>query len=105
MEKDTSKKLSKAVRSAYSAAAERPQERHSFPVGRQFAESLGYTKELLDGVPSVAVDAFTCVSNMSVNNSPFQQRACHIEYFPYLCPKKPRYHMPISAQMAAVTTT
>jgi hypothetical protein len=30
------------VRIAYSAAAEKPEEKHAFPVGRGFAESLGY---------------------------------------------------------------
>ena len=33
------------VRIAYSAAAEMPQEKHAFPVGRAFAESVGYTAE------------------------------------------------------------
>ena len=36
------------VRIAYSAAAEMPQEKHAFPVGRAFAESVGYPAELLD---------------------------------------------------------
>jgi arsenite methyltransferase len=50
------------VRTAYSAAAERPAERHPFPVGRAFAESLGYPAALLDSLPSVAVEAFAGVS-------------------------------------------
>ena len=54
------------VRRAYSAAAERPQDEHAFPVGRRFAESLGYPEDLLIGLPSVSVDAFSGVSNVAV---------------------------------------
>jgi SAM-dependent methyltransferase len=54
------------VRIAYSAAAETPQEKHAFPVGRAFAESVGYPAELLDHLPAVAYDAFAGVSNVSV---------------------------------------
>ena len=63
---EAEKKLTDAVRKAYSAAAERPADRHAFPVGRAFAESLGYPKDLLDGLPSACVDAFAGVSNVSV---------------------------------------
>jgi len=52
------------VRGAYSAAAERPKEKHAFPVGHEFAESIGYPAELLDRLPSVACDAFAGVSNV-----------------------------------------
>jgi len=58
--------LREKVRGAYSAAAERPQGSHVFPVGRQFAESLGYPKRLLANLPSDCVDAFAGVSNVSV---------------------------------------
>ncbi len=54
------------VRGAYSAAAEHPEVNHSFPVGRQFAESLGYPADLLASLPSVACDAFAGVSNVSL---------------------------------------
>jgi len=54
------------VRLAYSAAAEMPQEKHAFPVGRAFAESLGYPSDLLDQLPAVASDAFAGVSNVSI---------------------------------------
>lgn len=54
------------VRLAYSAAAELPQEKHAFPVGRAFAESLGYPADLLDQLPAVASDAFAGVSNVSL---------------------------------------
>ncbi len=55
-----------SVQRAYSAAAERPQDEHPFPVGRLFAESLGYPQDLLVGLPSVSVDAFSGVSNVAV---------------------------------------
>ncbi len=54
------------VREAYSAAAERPSKKHPFPVGRAFAESLGYPSALLDSLPPAAVEAFAGVSNVSV---------------------------------------
>jgi ubiquinone/menaquinone biosynthesis C-methylase UbiE len=54
------------VRGAYSSAAEQPQEKHAFPVGRQFAESIGYPADLLASLPSVACDAFAGVSNVSL---------------------------------------
>lgn len=54
------------VRGAYSAAAEQPQEKHAFPVGREFAESIGYPADLLASLPSVASDAFAGVSNVSL---------------------------------------
>jgi SAM-dependent methyltransferase len=54
------------VRVAYSAAAERPDQKHAFPVGRDFAESIGYSADLLDSLPNIACDAFAGVSNVSV---------------------------------------
>jgi arsenite methyltransferase len=61
-----SEEIRDKVRGTYSAVAERPQGRHAFPVGRAFAESLGYPAELLEKLPSVAVDAFAGVSNVSI---------------------------------------
>jgi SAM-dependent methyltransferase len=63
---DKIEQLRASVQGAYSAAAERPQDEHPFPVGRQFAESLGYPQDLLVGLPSVSVDAFSGVSNIAV---------------------------------------
>jgi arsenite methyltransferase len=54
------------VRGAYSAAAEHPNEKHAFPVGRQFAESIGYPAALLASLPTIACDAFAGVSNVSL---------------------------------------
>jgi len=58
--------LGDRVGTAYSAAAEMPQTKHAFPVGRGFAESLGYPPDLLDHLPAVASEAFAGVSNVSV---------------------------------------
>jgi arsenite methyltransferase len=59
--------LREMVCKAYSAAAEQPQEKHACPVGRQFAESIGYPPELLVRLPSVSCDAFAGVSNVSLS--------------------------------------
>lgn len=58
--------LRNKVREAYSSAAERPAEKHPFPVGRGFAESIGYPVEVLDRLPPVSVASFTGVSNVSI---------------------------------------
>jgi SAM-dependent methyltransferase len=54
------------VRDAYSAASNTPTAEHPFPVGRAFAESLGYPSSLLDKLPADAVEAFAGVSNVSL---------------------------------------
>jgi len=59
-------KLIGAVRQAYSAAADRPGDRHAFPVGRQFAESVGYPRDVLDGLPKQCAEAFAGVSNLGI---------------------------------------
>jgi len=58
--------LREAVREAYSSAARQPAGKHPFPVGRAFAESVGYPGELLDSLPPAAVEAFAGVSNVSL---------------------------------------
>jgi SAM-dependent methyltransferase len=50
------------VRRAYSAVATRPAGEHPFPVGRAFAESVGYPADRLRSLPAAAVDAFAGVS-------------------------------------------
>ena len=47
--------LRSAVQTAYSLAAERPAEKHAFPVGRILAERLGYSADLLDTLPLASV--------------------------------------------------
>lgn len=54
------------VRQVYSAMAEQPAVEHPIPVGRTLAENLGYPPQLLSSLPSLAVDAFAGVSNVSV---------------------------------------
>jgi SAM-dependent methyltransferase len=54
--------LREAVRDRYAAVASEPAGHYSFRVGRDFAEALGYPAELLDSVPSDAVEAFTGVA-------------------------------------------
>lgn len=66
MNPDQAKQLQLGVHDAYSAVAENPQAPHPFPVGREFAQSLGYPVELLAQLPAAAVDAFTGLSNVSI---------------------------------------
>jgi len=61
-----SHQLRAGVHQAYSAAADNPQAEHPFPVGRQFAQSLGYPPGLLADLPASAVEAFAGVSNVAV---------------------------------------
>lgn len=63
----SAQQLRDGVRKAYSAAAENPQGEHPFPVGRRFAESLGYRKKLLASLPSTSVDAFSGVCNAAIS--------------------------------------
>jgi arsenite methyltransferase len=58
--------IRRAVREAYSAASREPLGNHAFPVGREFAQSLGYPSDLLARMPADAVEAFSGVSNVSV---------------------------------------
>ena len=58
--------LRDGVRRAYSEAAQNPRGEHPFPVGREFAESLGYPRSVLEGLPSAAVEAFSGVSNVGI---------------------------------------
>ena len=56
--------LRQAVWAAYSDAASHPAGPHPFPVGREFARSVGYPEDLLDSIPEASVEAFTGVSNV-----------------------------------------
>src|SRR5260370_1977384 len=58
--------LRSAVQTAYSLAAERPAEKHAFPIGRILAERLGYSADLLDTLPLASVEAFAGGSNLAV---------------------------------------
>lgn len=54
------------VREAYSSASDNPNDSHPFPLGFDFALSLGYPEELLRSLPQASVARFTGVSNVSV---------------------------------------
>ncbi len=58
----TPEQLRGAVRDRYSAVASNPEGRYSFRVGRDFAEALGYPADILDAMPSEAIEAFTGVA-------------------------------------------
>ena len=62
-----SPELRTAVHDAYSAAAERPAQKHAFPVGRVLAERLGYPADVLDAMPLAAVEAFAGVSTLALS--------------------------------------
>lgn len=55
--------LRQAVARQYGQVANRPDGDFPFPVGRAFAERLGYDPEILATLPVSAVDAFTGISN------------------------------------------
>jgi SAM-dependent methyltransferase len=54
------------VREAYSSAAEWPDNKHPFPVGRTFAESIGYPPALLDSLPRISIEGFVGVSDVAL---------------------------------------
>ncbi len=66
LDRERAARLRSAVRAAYSEAATAPKAMHPFPVGRDFAKSLGYSADDLAALPAAAVDAFTGVSDVSV---------------------------------------
>src|SRR5579875_1235379 len=51
-----------AVRERYSEVAREPERGYNFPVGRAFAEAVGYPAALLDALPSEAWAAFAGVA-------------------------------------------
>jgi arsenite methyltransferase len=50
-----------AVRSMYTAVADRPEEEYHFPTGRRACEYVGYPVEQLDQVPASALESFAGV--------------------------------------------
>lgn len=66
---NTNRRLRDSVRDLFSSVAVDPEGEHPFPVGRGYAERLGYPRNLLDELPQVAVEAFTGLSNLSVTVS------------------------------------
>lgn len=64
-----------AVADKYGEVAQTPEAGFPFPVGRAFAESLGYQSEALDSLPPHAVEAFAGISCLHpyLNLSPGEQ--------------------------------
>lgn len=58
--------LRQKVREVYSKAATNPKSKLPFPIGRSFAEQVGYPKELLDSLPETVSESFAGVSNVSL---------------------------------------
>ena len=54
------------VREAYSNAADSPGDSHPFPIGYDFALSLGYPEDILQSLPESPVQRFAGVSNVSI---------------------------------------
>ena len=52
-----------AVADRYGLVATSPGEKFNFPVGRKFAESVGYPPDLLDGLPTAMWESFTGAGN------------------------------------------
>lgn len=61
-----SDQLRHGVQLAYSQVATNPTGKHPFPVGRAFAEEIGYPIDMLDSLPCQAYESFTGVSNLSI---------------------------------------
>lgn len=59
----TDSEIKAAVAKQYGIVATNPDGRFSFPVGRKFAESVGYSPEMLDKVPSSMWESFTGAGN------------------------------------------
>lgn len=58
--------LHNQVRAAYSAIAVTPAENGFFPCGRELAEDVGYSADVLDRLPVTAVEAFCGVGDVSL---------------------------------------
>ncbi len=59
----TPEEIQEAVRAAYGRVAEEPKGEFPFPVGRAFAESVGYPTEVLDRLPPAVANSFTGAGN------------------------------------------
>jgi SAM-dependent methyltransferase len=63
LRKMTMEQIKHAVKEKYSQVASNPQRAFNFPVGRKFAESVGYSCELLDKLPASMWESFTGAGN------------------------------------------
>ncbi len=59
----TDKEIKDAVARRYGEVATNPKGGFNFPVGRKFAESVGYSSEILDKLPSSLWESFTGAGN------------------------------------------
>jgi arsenite methyltransferase len=59
----TADEIKSAVAERYGSVAESPSEQFGFPVGRKFAESIGYDAALLDRLPCGMWESFTGAGN------------------------------------------
>ncbi|MHC4399545.1 MAG: methyltransferase domain-containing protein [Planctomycetota bacterium] len=55
--------IKQAVAGKYSGVALRPGAKFNFPTGREFAESVGYPRDLLDALPATMWESFTGAGN------------------------------------------
>lgn len=63
LQKMTPEEIKGAVKEKYSQVATNPGAKFNFPVGRKFAESVGYPCGLLDSLPSSIWESFTGAGN------------------------------------------
>ena len=63
LQRMTPEEIKQAVKEKYSEVASNPQAKFNFPVGRKFAESVGYSGELLDKLPASMWESFTGAGN------------------------------------------
>jgi SAM-dependent methyltransferase len=63
LQKMTAQDIKQAVKEKYSQVASEPDGKFNFPVGRNFAESVGYSSELLDKLPASMWESFTGAGN------------------------------------------
>ncbi len=59
----SAEEIKEAVGRKYSQVAETPGAKFNFPVGRTFAESVGYPPEVLDRLPAAICESFTGAGN------------------------------------------
>jgi len=63
LQRMTPEYIKQAVKEKYSEVASNPQAKFNFPMGRKFAESVGYSVELLDKLPASMWESFTGAGN------------------------------------------
>jgi len=58
----TNEEIQEACGERYGLVATNPEGRFNFPIGKEFAESVGYPKELLDNAPRSLIESFCGVN-------------------------------------------